>query len=324
MMHRLHPSPNDIILNSSVFTTGSKSADKWGVILYFNNGTRSNYSPNVLTMFLKNLNEHDVKAQYSFFFLDQNQVKHPIIHSVQEFKTSQKSWGTHLNKTILLTNPYEMMPDDVLTLCIEVIVTDDKVTVPNVPFNSSKIQIIEDLKELYNNRESSDVTINIENKQIKAHKVILMARSPVLAAMFTHDMSEKKSNEVFITDISPDIFEKLLQYIYTDEVSDLDSIAADLLKAADKYQLQSLKKMCEESLCKNLKPDNLISMMNFAERHNAESMLKYVNECIALDAENITQSNEFKKLEKSSMGFGLFRTLLALNANKTNEIVYTS
>ncbi|CAG5101219.1 Similar to spop-b: Speckle-type POZ protein B (Xenopus laevis) [Cotesia congregata] len=53
-------------------------------------------------------------------------------------------------------------------------------------------------------------------------------------------------------------------------MENLDLIAADLLKAADKYQLQSLKKMCEESLCKNLKPDNLISMMNFAERHNAE------------------------------------------------------
>ncbi|XP_044576438.1 speckle-type POZ protein-like [Cotesia glomerata] len=324
MMYRLSPLSSDVVLNSSVFTTGSKKADQWHVILHFNNGTRTNYAPDVLTIFLKNLNKHNVKAQYSFFFLDKNQVKHSIFHSEQEFKTSQKVWGSHLSKTILLTKPCEMMPNDTLTLCSEVIVTDDKVTVPNVPLSSSKIQIIQDLKELYNNRESGDVTINIENKQIKAHKVILMARSPVLAAMFTHDMSEKKSNEVFITDISSDTFEKLLQYIYTDQVSDLDSIAGDLLEAADKYQLQSLKKKCEESLCKSLKPDNLISMMNFAERHNAENMLKYVTECIALDAENIIQSDEFKKLEKSSMGFGLFRTLVTLNANKVTEIVYSS
>ncbi|XP_044575300.1 speckle-type POZ protein-like [Cotesia glomerata] len=327
MKFRLEPTGNEnLLLTSSEFTTGSKLADEWCVTLHFNNGVRPNYSADWLTIFIENLNTHDVTAQFSLFLLDRNQVKHQFTQSLRDFKISQKIWGRHLfiNKKILLANPYELMPNDILTVCTEVIVTDDKVTVPNVPLSSSKIQIIEDLKEIYNSRESSDVTINIENKKIKAHKVILMARSPVLAAMFTHDMSEKKSNEVFITDISSDTFEKLLQYIYTDQVSDLDSIAGDLLEAADKYQLQSLKKKCEESLCKSLRPDNLISMMNFAERHNAENMLKYVTECIALDAENVVQSNDFKEIEKSSMGFELFKKLTALHANNVNEMVYSS
>ncbi|GBM15931.1 Speckle-type POZ protein-like B [Araneus ventricosus] len=95
----------------------------------------------------------------------------------------------------------------------------------------------------------ADVTLKCGGASIRAHKCILSARSPVFAAMFAHPMKENLTNEVDITDIDEPILRAMLTYIYTGKTSDLTSCAAaDLLSAADKYQLQDLKTVCSYSL----------------------------------------------------------------------------
>ncbi|CAG5101217.1 Similar to SPOPL: Speckle-type POZ protein-like (Homo sapiens) [Cotesia congregata] len=88
-------------------------------------------------------------------------------------------------------------------------------------------------------------------------------------------MIEKKSNEVTITDIDPEIFEKILRYIYTDQVSDLEVVAARLLEAADKYQLLSLKKLCEEALMRSSNRGNIIEIVALAQ-----NLKDYAIKCI--------------------------------------------
>ncbi|CAG5101212.1 Similar to spop: Speckle-type POZ protein (Xenopus tropicalis) [Cotesia congregata] len=178
-------------------------------------------------------------------------------------------------------------------------------------YHYSNYQLVEDFKELYKTRAFSDMVINVGEEKLQAHRIILMTRSPVLASMFNQEMSEKKVNEVVITDISSDTFEKLLEYIYTDEVSDLEEDAAELLKAADKYQLASLKKRCKESLCKSLNPENALKMLDLADRFSAPYLMEYVTKCITADEAKIVESEEFKEYEKSnpSLGLRLFKEL---------------
>ena len=73
-------------------------------------------------------------------------------------------------------------------------------------------------------------------------------------AMFQSNMKEKEKQTVNIDDFKPTVVAEMLSFIYTGEVSSHDAlsdndIASDLLKAADKYQLDLLKNICEERLC---------------------------------------------------------------------------
>ena len=73
-----------------------------------------------------------------------------------------------------------------------------------------------------------------------AHKCILAARSPVFKAMFSHKELFKEAAvdhaEVTITDVEPDIFDHLINYIYINKIPPLDKEADELLAAADKVR----------------------------------------------------------------------------------------
>jgi hypothetical protein len=72
-------------------------------------------------------------------------------------------------------------------------------------------------------------------KEFAAHKAILASRSPFFDAIFTEQNSEMaKHGRVHIADIKVATFEKLLQYIYTGTVANLEHLAFDLFAAADK------------------------------------------------------------------------------------------
>lgn len=60
------------------------------------------------------------------------------------------------------------------------------------------------------------------------------ARSDVFAAMFEHEMEERKLNRVAITDVDHEVLKEMLRFIYTGKASNLEKMADDLLAAADK------------------------------------------------------------------------------------------
>jgi len=70
--------------------------------------------------------------------------------------------------------------------------------------------------------------------EFEAHKAVLAARSPVFAAMFEHEMEERKKNRVEITDVDVEVLREMLRFIYTGKSNALDKMADDLLAAADK------------------------------------------------------------------------------------------
>ena len=51
-----------------------------------------------------------------------------------------------------------------------------------------------------------------ERKEIPAHKLILLARSPVFQAMFCGMFSETSDSEINIPDIEPEVFMQMLRY----------------------------------------------------------------------------------------------------------------
>ena len=62
-----------------------------------------------------------------------------------------------------------------------------------------------------------------------------------------------------IKDIPSDVVAEMLLYIYTGNTPNLNKLAGDLLGAAEQYQLEMLKNICEEKLCSSLEIDNSVN-----------------------------------------------------------------
>ncbi|XP_065204021.1 speckle-type POZ protein-like [Planococcus citri] len=149
------------------------------------------------------------------------------------------------------------------------------------------------LGRLLQSQNFVDVTFSVNGKNFGAHKYILAARSPVFEAMFKLDMQESRLNEVNISDISCQVFEEFLQYIYTDKTPD-QKVVKELLVVADKYQVDCLKLLCEEMILKQLSEKNAFDLLYFADLHSAELLRKQVTFYIKTHLANLMSTQSWK------------------------------
>jgi len=156
----------------------------------------------------------------------------------------------------------------------------------------------QDLEQFFTSQSETDVFFIVDGKEIKAHKAILSARSPVFAAMLKNEMKEATTNRVEINDITPDIFEALLRFIYTDHV-DLTKIdTKNLLAAANKYLLPLLKFQCQHFLSQSISVENCVELLALADLHNAVYLKKSAMNFIRLHRAEIIQSEGWKNLKE--------------------------
>ena len=87
--------------------------------------------------------------------------------------------------------------------------------------------------ELFHTGKFSDIKIKVASKEFHVHRCILSLSSEVFERMFLSDMIETRSNIIEINDISDDICEEMLRFIYCNEIKNLDINALDLLYAAE-------------------------------------------------------------------------------------------
>ncbi|XP_051173211.1 speckle-type POZ protein B-like [Leptopilina boulardi] len=156
--------------------------------------------------------------------------------------------------------------------------------------------LLSQIEICFDDQTLKDVTFKVENKVFTAHKMILSLRSPVFAAMFKSKMSEELTSIVEIKDIESTIFQKMLRFIYTDEVKYLKESAIQLYNAAEKYQLEKLKRMCINSLYENLSLKTVIETLKFAKKFSIfyleQSCLKY----LVLNIETLKETFAFEEL----------------------------
>ena len=125
---------------------------------------------------------------------------------------------------------------------------------------------------IFNSKKHSDITFLIGDRKLFAHKVILLGKSAVFAAMFEHQMTEERENIVRIEDITYEVFEEMMKYIYTNNSEKLTVMATDLLAAADKCQIMNLRQICVECLEDTLSNSTVIQIIVLAYLHSLDSL----------------------------------------------------
>jgi hypothetical protein len=161
---------------------------------------------------------------------------------------------------------------------------------------------LKQLTELYVQQNQCDVQFNLQDDQhIGGHSHILVARSPVFAAMFQHEMKETKTGQVSIQDIQPDIFKQLLHYICSGRLSLLltETTAQRLFEAADKYDIGDLKKECVDFLLLCIRVDNVINLMAWANIHSVEELKEETLEFTSYRGKEISLLKNWRSLMKN-------------------------
>ena len=127
--------------------------------------------------------------------------------------------------------------------------------------------LLDDLGNLLLDTETSDVVLLCQGEEIRAHNLILSARSPVFRAMLQSQMLESTRREIRIEDVDKDVLKEMLSYIYKIEVDVNFTKFEKLLVLADKYQIEDLVRYCEEQIIESLNYENALEVGIFAETH---------------------------------------------------------
>lgn len=171
-------------------------------------------------------------------------------------------------------------------------------------------QLLKNYNELLLNEQFNDVTFVIGREKFAAHRQILSTQSSVFKSMFEHDMLEKTSGVVKITDVESNTFKLLLRYIYYGKVnaSDLEDWLK-LLVAADKYDMTNLSSLCEDRVIKNLNVYNVSDALVTADRVNAEALKEKSVNFIVRNKRRVINTKGFKNLVKTRRADLLYELL---------------
>ncbi|EFX77450.1 hypothetical protein DAPPUDRAFT_26434, partial [Daphnia pulex] len=138
-------------------------------------------------------------------------------------------------------------------------------------------------------------------QHIGGHSHILVARSPVFAAMFQHEMKETKTGQVSIQDIQLDIFKQLLHFIYSGRLSLplTETSAKRLFEAADKYDIGDLKEECIAFLLTCISVNNVINLMAWAHIHSVDQLTEETLKFASFHGKEISKQRDWENLTKN-------------------------
>lgn len=294
-------------ITSSIFTISKYDLEfKWQLRLQLHN-----YLSQDIEISLVSYNKETVQASFKVFFInDNNERSHPM--EAEDFLFTRKNFFKSVkpsDESIVKL----LIKDELKILCeLTISVTSTVIQGPVVEIASpvdsecsiKRVKELDDFEKLINNKQFSDVVFKVGRRQVYSHKVILAAKSPVFTEMFTDDTTkvENKQNDVIKVDLKYNTLLEMLRFIYTAKVDAIENVAEELLIAADRYSIQSLKNECEFFLSTNITLDNVFACLNLAIQCNASFLKTNILKFISSNKKQVLQKPEFKSLAKNDSG----------------------
>lgn len=143
------------------------------------------------------------------------------------------------------------------------------------PVNIPPSGLVTDLRKLMMREDLSDVTFLVEGQEVHANRSLLAVRSAYFEAMLFGGMSESVNGElrapIEIQDISHSVFLRVLEYLYTDAVSDVTwEMGMSLLIAGEQFMLDRLKALCQDRLRRDIAVENVIGVLVASHRYDVD------------------------------------------------------
>lgn len=138
--------------------------------------------------------------------------------------------------------------------------------------------LVNDFLRLLNDPDMSDVCFLVEDKKVYAHRAILAIRSEYFRVLLYNghmresvDSLERSSlAPIKLEDVSHTVFVKVLEYLYTDNVRDVNlELGIHLLIASEQFMIDRLKFLCEDIIRRDINVHNVINILVTSHQHHA-------------------------------------------------------
>lgn len=164
--------------------------------------------------------------------------------------------------------------------------------------------------------KSSDLVLLVEERKLHVHRSLLRVASPVFETMFSSNFKEKSALEIPLPGKKKIEIEQLLNWMYPDkDLSITKRNCFSLLRLATEYQIDRLKKQCEEFVSewceKGMTAEQAIWVVVFGQKYPLED--RTVRNCVRIFA---SQEDKMWSEMKQHM---LFSALDAKNVQLINE-----
>ncbi|XP_036410565.1 actin-binding protein IPP [Megalops cyprinoides] len=146
-----------------------------------------------------------------------------------------------------------------------------------------------------------DVQLRVGGRVFSVHRLVLAASSPYFSALFSGGMSEVNKEEVQILGVEAEVFEMLLEFIYTGMIDVTVDNVQELIVAADMLQLNEVVTICCEFLKAQMDPCNCVGIYQFLEQIACMDMLEFTENYIYVHFLEVCVAEEFLGLSKDQL-----------------------
>jgi hypothetical protein len=187
-------------------------------------------------------------------------------------------------------------------LCVQVDITAPTNSVSSVRnvwhYEGKDRSVADGFRAIYDDPKTlaPDVTLSLPRAAaIPAHKLVLIARSPVFRAMLTGPMKESTRRTIKIAHYEEDVVRAFLRFLYCDccTAADLEAHALGLLAMADEYDVPALLSVCEAYLSIHLTEQNMVHVVEAADMHHLPTLKRTALEYVARHAEVFTRKSAY-------------------------------
>ena len=137
--------------------------------------------------------------------------------------------------------------------------------------------------------------------RLKAHRIVLCAASPFFFNALNSEMKEKKEGVIRLEEMSNDVMEKVLEYLYTGHVDLNEASACDLMAAADYFLLPALKELCANVIAQALSYSSCISAYYLTVRYRCEELQKKARDFILANFVAVAETEDFLNLSSTQV-----------------------
>lgn len=152
-------------------------------------------------------------------------------------------------------------------------------------------------------REFCNITLLLDGKCYMAHKAVLAARCSYFEAMFRSFMPEDDTVKIAIGEMVPShqAFDSLLRYIYYGDVTMPPEDSLYLFSAPYFYGFTNnrLQAYCKHNLEMNVSPQNVVQILEAADRIQASDMKKRALDIIVAQFPKVAKMDQIKTLSRN-------------------------
>ena len=279
---------------------------KWSLSLYPGGDTR-NEEPGWVSLFLCSVNDSSLDVNFALSIKDVNEgtVRRDTFTYKFDVKGSSRDnffGGLNLLKqSEILDSTKNILKDGALLVDITIQVKDDKNHLFQPPSEHCKKQL-----NMLKSGKNTDTSLKVGRKVFRVHFASIDAHAPLLGNQCGGT----------IKGIKPDVFQLLLEYIYSGLQPVEEQIfkyGKELIDAANKYELVELKMFVENVLVQErvLTTENVAEYILFADAQSCPLLKEYAISFFSAHCREVLLSEHSKCLKES--GELLSEVILLMN-----------